>query len=141
MFHPGTSSEVMLDANQLAEFLISICETDTMKNVVAECLLMKKSDMESSTRDRHFMASNRAASSSTRRINILTRTSDFVEREETFEMGCESSELQDEEDSTFLDCMMDFVTKLEFPQKIVTFLLHLLPCKKYKVYFCVDCES
>jgi len=36
---------------------------------------------------------------------------------------------------TFLDFLMDFVTQFEFPQKIVTFLLHLLPDTEYKEAF------
>lgn len=119
----------MMDANQLAEFLMNVCETDTMKNVVAECLLMKKTDIEAVTKDRPI-ASRTSRMSSTR--NIHSRNSDLTEQEDSFAMECDDQELEDD-DKTYLECMMDFVTKLEFPQKIVTFLLHLLPCPQYKV--------
>jgi len=43
---------------------------------------------------------------------------------------------------TFLDFLMDFVTQFEFPQKIVTFLLHLLPSTAYKEAFTrVFCQN
>lgn len=119
----------MDDANELAEFLMSICETDTMKNVVAECLMMRISEVETSSKERQSASS----SSQTPRVNSRSSHTDLLRKEESFDSVSSIDTCDEELNQTYLDFMMDFVTKLEFPQKLITFLLHLLPCKKYKV--------
>lgn len=125
----GTNSDLMQDANELAEFLMSICETDTMKNVVAECLMMGISEVETSNKERQSAASSGLAS----RLNTRSSHSVSLGKEDSFDSVSSIDTCDEDLNQTYCDFMMDFVTKLEFPQKLITFLLHLLPCKKYKV--------
>ena len=48
-----------------------------------------------------------------------------------------ASDCCENESTSFLDLLLDIVIKLDFPEKLVTFLLQLLPNQEYKV--CTYC--
>lgn len=120
----------MNDAKVLVNFLVQLCDTNTMKTIAAESLMMKIMDVERTLRERR--TSYTASCTSSFRSPSLSSIG---------RMGSSSScssvmsadSMDDFANVTFLDFLMDFVTQFEFPEKIVTFLLHLLPNADYKV--------
>ena len=113
----------MQDSEALVEFLVHLCDTTTMKTVAAECLMMKIVDVDRNNRERKMSSSTSSSHSHVARKDSTASASSLF-----------SSDSADGDiDVTFLDFLMNFVTQFEFPQKIVTFLLHLLPSTEYKV--------
>ena len=121
----------MNDAKVLVNFLVQLCDTNTMKTIAAESLMMKIMDVERTLKERR--TSYTASCTSSFRSPSLSSIG---------RMGSSSScssvmsadSMDDFANVTFLDFLMDFVTQFEFPEKIVTFLLHLLPNSDYKVH-------
>ncbi|XP_048579140.1 E3 ubiquitin-protein ligase ubr3 isoform X3 [Nematostella vectensis] len=133
-----TNSPLMEDANGLSEFLITICDTDNMKNVMAECLMVEMRNVEPSNKLRPMSFNTTVSPQTSSRSSMMPKTQGTtITRKESSSSFSSSSSYDslDEDHRTYLNFMMDFVTKYEFPQRLVTFLLHLLPCKEYKESF------
>ena len=119
----------MSDAETLVNFLVQLCDTNTMKTVTAESLMMKILDVE-----RIFVKETRSSSTTSASFHSTTHSSiDRMDSSSSLSSGLSTDSVDDIVNRTFLDFLMDFVTQFEFPQKIVTFLLHLLPSAAYKV--------
>ena len=121
----------MNDAKVLVNFLVQLCDTNTMKTIAAESLMMKIMDVERTLKERRtsytasFPSSFRSPSlSSIGRMDSSSSCSSVMS----------ADSMDDFANVTFLDFLMDVVTQFEFPEKIVTFLLHLLPNADYKVH-------
>ena len=120
----------MSDAETLVNFLVQLCDTNTMKTVTAESLMMKILDVE-----RIFVKETRSSSTTSASFHSTTHSSiDRMDSSSSLSSGLSTDSVDDIVNRTFLDFLMDFVTQFEFPQKIVTFLLHLLPSAAYKVH-------
>ena len=118
----------MNDAEGLVNFLVQLCDTNTMKTIVAESLMTKIKDIERNFKERKLSST---ASSS---FHSLAQSSvDRMDSSSSFSSILSSDSMDELVNRTFLEFLMDFVTQFEFPQKIVTFLLHLLPNTEYKV--------
>ena len=119
----------MSDAEGLINFLVQLCDTNTMKNVTAESLMMKIVDVE-----RIFIKESRLSLTMSGSHHSTTRFSvNRMDSTDSFSSVLSCDSVDEIVNKTFLDFLMDFVTQFEFPQKIVTFLLHLLPSATYKV--------
>lgn len=120
----------MSDAETLVNFLVQLCDTNTMKTVTAESLMMKILDVE-----RIFVKETRSSSTTSASFHSTTHLSiDRMDSSSSLSSGLSTDSVDDIVNRTFLDFLMDFVTQFEFPQKIVTFLLHLLPSTAFKVH-------
>ena len=129
-FFSDLVAEDMSDAETLVNFLVQLCDTNTMKTVTAESLMMKVLDVE-----RIFVKETRSSSTTSGSFHSTTHSSvDRVDSSSSLSSGLSTDSVDDIVNRTFLDFLMDFVTQFEFPQKIVTFLLHLLPSTAYKVH-------
>ena len=119
----------MTDAEVLVNFLVQLCDTNTMKTIVAQSLMKRIVDIDTISTDRKPLSPSSVSSFST------PVPSPFERRGDTsfFSSVMSSDSCDDIINFTFLDFLMDFVAQFEFPQKIVTFLLHLLPNADYKV--------
>lgn len=123
-------SDDMTDAEGLVNFLVQLCDTNTMKTIVAQSLMKRIVEVDPIFTDRKPSSPTSVSSFSApvqsphERIGSASSSSSVV-----------SSDCCDDivNNVTFLDFLMDFVAQFEFPQKIVTFLLHLLPNSDYKV--------
>ena len=119
----------MSDAEGLFHFLVQLCDTNTMKNVTAESLIMKIVEVEGL-----FIKDSRLSLTMSRSHHGIGHSSvRRMDSSDSFSSFLSSDSVDDIVNKTFLDFLMDFVTQFEFPQKVVTFLLHFLPCAKYKV--------
>ena len=124
----------MSDAETLVNFLVQLCDTNTMKTVTAESLMMKILDVE-----RIFVKETRSSSTTSTSFHSATHSSiDRMDSSSSLSSGWSTDSVDDIYNRTFLDFLMDFVTQFEFPQKIVTFLLHLLPSAAYKVHIYIS---
>ncbi|XP_058960015.2 E3 ubiquitin-protein ligase ubr3 [Pocillopora verrucosa] len=133
-----TPSDDMSDAEGLFHFLVQLCDTNTMKNVTAESLIMKIVEVEGL-----FIKDSRLSLTTPRSHHGIGHSSVHrMDSSDSFSSFLSSDSVDDVVNKTFLDFLMDFVTQFEFPQKVVTFLLHFLPCAKYKEAFTrVFCEN
>ena len=128
-FFSDTPSDDMSDAEGLFHFLVQLCDTNTMKNVTAESLIMKIVEVEGL-----FIKDSRLSLTTSRSHHGIGHSSVHrMDSSDSFSSFLSSDSVDDVVNKTFLDFLMDFVTQFEFPQKVVTFLLHFLPCAKYKV--------
>lgn len=119
----------MSDAETLVNFLVQLCDTNTMKTVTAESLMMKILDVE-----RILVKETRSSSTTSTSFHNTTHLSiDRMDSSSSLSSCLSTDSVDDIVNITFLDFLMDFVIQFEFPQKIVTFLLHLLPSTAYKV--------
>ena len=121
-------SDDMSDAEILVNFLVQLCDTNTMKTIAAETLMMKIVDVERTFKERKL--SSTASSSFQSSVHSSV---DRMDSSSSFSSVLSSDSMDEVFNRTFLEFLMDFVTQFEFPQKIVTFLLHLLPNTEYKV--------
>ena len=122
----------MSDAEALVNFLVQLCDTNTMKTVTAESLMMKILDVEKIFNRKE----TKSPSSTSASFHSTTHSSiDRVDSSSSLSSNLSCDSVEDVVNRTFLDFLMDFVTQFEFPQKIVTFLLHLLPNAEYKVLY------
>ena len=120
----------MSDAETLVNFLVQLCDTNTMKTVTADSLMMKILDVE-----RIFVKETRSSSTTSASFYSTTHSSiDRMDSSSSLSSGLSTDSVDDIVNRTFLDFLMGFVTQFEFPQKIVTFLLHLLPSAAFKVH-------
>ena len=122
------------DANSIVDYFMHLCELETVRNLISEVLLMRMSDFETA----QDILIGQRTSSSTPAVDKQTLTEQVrMHSSQSSMSSLNSLELLDEESlhRTFLEFFMSFVTKYEFPQKIVTFLLHLLPKAEYKDAF------
>ncbi|XP_029192377.2 E3 ubiquitin-protein ligase ubr3-like [Acropora millepora] len=127
-------SDGMTDAEVLVNFLVQLSDTNTMKTIVAQSLMKRIVDIDTISSDRKPLSS----SFSTPVLSPFERRGDTS----FFSCGMSSDSFDDIVNFTFLDFLMDFVAQFEFPQKIVTFLLHLLPNADYKEAFTrVFCQN
>lgn len=122
-------SDGMTDAEVLVNFLVQLSDTNTMKTIVAQSLMKRIVDIDTISSDRKPLSSSSVSSFSTPVLSPFERRGDTS----FFSCGMSSDSFDDIVNFTFLDFLMDFVAQFEFPQKIVTFLLHLLPNADYKV--------
>ena len=118
----------MSDAEVLVNFLVQLCDTNTMKTIVAESLMTKIVDIE-----RNFNERKPSSTASSSFHSLAHLSEDRMNSASSFSSVLSSDSMDELVNRTFLDFLMDFVTQFEFPQKIVTFLLHLLPNTEYKV--------
>jgi len=131
-------SDGMTDAEVLVNFLVQLCDTNTMKTIVAQSLMKRIVDIDTISTDRKPLSSSSVSSFSTPVLSPFERRGDT----NFFSSGMSSDSFDDIVNFTFLDFLMDFVAQFEFPQKIVTFLLHLLPNADYKEAFTrVFCQN
>lgn len=121
----------MNDAKVLVNFLVQLCDTNTMKTIAAESLMMKIMDVERTLKERR--TSYTASCTSSFRSPSLSSIG-RMDSSNSCSSVMSSDSMDDIANVTFLDFLMDFVTQFEFPEKIVTFLLHLLPNADYKVH-------
>ena len=129
IFFSDLVAEDMSDAETLVNFLVQLCDTNTMKTVTAESLMMKILDVE-----RILVKETRSSSTTSPSFHSTTHLSiDRMDSSSSLSSCLSTDSVDDIVNRTFLDFLMDFVTQFEFPQKIVTFLLHLLPSATYKV--------
>ncbi|XP_078377169.1 E3 ubiquitin-protein ligase ubr3-like isoform X1 [Oculina patagonica] len=128
----------MSDAEALVNFLVQLCDTNTMKTITAESLMLKILDVE-----RIFSKETRSPSTASASFHSSTHSSvDRMDSSSSLSTNCSFESVEDVVHRMFLDFLMDFVTQFEFPQKIVTFLLHLLPNAEYKEAFTrVFCQN
>ena len=119
----------MSDAEVLVNFLVQLCDTNTMKTIAAESLMMKIIDVERTFKERRLSSTASSSLQSTTHPSV-----DRMDSSSSFSSVLSSDSMDEIVNRTFLDFLMDFVTQFEFPQKIVTFLLHLLPDTEYKVH-------
>ena len=110
-------------------FLVQLCDTNTMKTIAAESLMMKIIDVERTFKERRLSSTASSSLQSTTHPSV-----DRMDSSSSFSSVLSSDSMDEIVNRTFLDFLMDFVTQFEFPQKIVTFLLHLLPNTEYKVH-------
>ena len=112
---------------------MQLCEIETVRNLVSEILLMRMSDVESA----QDKAQKMTLPSLLFGKQTLSQQISSESSSHSLISSSSSAELLDEDSPhrTFLEFFMSFVTKYEFPQKIVTFLLHLLPKVEYKEAF------
>lgn len=120
----------MNDAKVLVNFLVQLCDTNTMKTIAAESLMMKIMDVERTLKERR--TSYTASCTSSFRSPSLSSIG-RMDSSNSCSSVMSADSMDDFANVTFLDFLMDFVTQFEFPEKIVTFLLHLLPNADYKV--------
>ncbi|XP_015779823.1 PREDICTED: E3 ubiquitin-protein ligase UBR3-like [Acropora digitifera] len=131
-------SDGMTDAEVLVNFLVQLSDTNTMKTIVAQSLMKRIVDIDTISSDRKPLSSSSVSSFSTPVLSPFERRGDTS----FFSSGMSSDSFDDIVNFTFLDFLMDFVAQFEFPQKIVTFLLHLLPNADYKEAFTrVFCQN
>jgi len=124
-------SDDMNDAKVLVNFVVQLCDTNTMKTIAAESLMMKIMDVERTLKERR--TSYTASCTSSFRSPSLSSIGRMGSSNSCSSVMSVDS-MDDIANVTFLDFLMDFVTQFEFPEKIVTFLLHLLPNADYKVH-------
>ena len=122
-------SDDMSDAEVLVNFLVQLCDTNTMKTIVAETLMKRIVDVEATFTDRKLSSPSSVSLNGSRQWSFDRRDS-----ASSFSSLFSSDSSDEVANITFLDFLMDFVAQFEFPQKIVTFLLHLLPNTEYKVH-------
>ena len=127
-FYLDPVSDDMSDAEVLVNFLVQLCDTNTMKTIVAESLMTKIVDIE-----RNFNERKPSSTASSSFHSLAHLSEDRMNSASSFSSVLSSDSMDELVNRTFLDFLMDFVTQFEFPQKIVTFLLHLLPNTEYKV--------
>ena len=117
----------------MVEFLHKLCDTNTIRNVASDSMMMKIAEVEKHYKDRRHSVASSTSTSSTQTCMVhqgVEINYGFTPR--TGACSCDSADSEAAE-LTYLEFLMDFVTQYEFPQKIVTFLLHLLPSLPYKV--------
>ncbi|XP_068671556.1 E3 ubiquitin-protein ligase ubr3-like isoform X2 [Montipora foliosa] len=130
-------SDDMSDAEVLVNFLVQLCDTNTMKTIVAETLMRRIVDVEATFTDRKLSSPSSVSLNGSRQWSFDRRDS-----ASSFSSLFSSDSSDEVANITFLDFLMDFVAQFEFPQKIVTFLLHLLPNTEYKEAFTrVFCQN
>ena len=116
------------DAEVLVDFLYHLCETTAIRSVAASCLMKQISEAEKHYRNRKQSTPVKCCPSQS--TPHVCSQEDRQQSESPLSLA---STVSKDEEKTYLDFLMDFVTQNEFPEKIVTFMLHLLPSVSYKV--------
>ena len=106
------------DIDEIVDFLLELCEREVLRGItcdfmVEECFSVSQSNQE------------------LRRVNNELSSSSFQPLcSYDCDRDCCAHEMK-----SFMDILLDIVIKLDFPEKLVTFLLQLLPHQEYKVCF------
>ena len=111
------------------DFLQELGEGEVLRRIVCDVIVQECLDVGTSSQELRRADSEQSSSSSFQFLSASwsnDSVSDCCEREST----------------SYLDLLLDLIIKLDFPEKLVTFLLQLLPDQEYKVLFttsmCVD---
>ena len=113
------------DVDEIVDFLQELGEGEVLRSIVCDVIVQECLDVNQSSQELRCVNSDQSSSS----FQFLSATwsSDKVN-------GC-----GERESTSFLDLLLDLVIKLDFPEKLVTFLLQLLPDQEYKVCMTQPC--
>ena len=107
------------DIDEIMGFLLELCEGEVLRSIICDAVVQECLDVSQSGQELRRVDSEPSSSS----FHFLSTV-----------CSCDgASDCYEHETTSFLDLLLDVVIKLDFPEKMVTFLLQLLPDQEYKV--------
>ena len=100
-------------------FLQELCEGEVLRSIICDAIVQECLDVGPSSQELRRVDSVKSCSS----FHFLSAVCSYDS----------ASDCCEHETVSFLDLLLDVVIKLDFPEKVVTFLLQLLPDQEYKV--------
>ena len=107
------------DVDEIVDFLQELCEGEVLRSVICDAMVQECFDVSQSDQELRRVDSEQSCSS----FHFLSAICSYDSASNCYER----------ESASFLDLLLDIVIKLDFPEKLVTFLLQLLPNQEYKV--------
>ena len=111
--------------DEIMDFLQELAEGEVLRSIVCDVIVQDCLDVSQSSQE--LRCANSGQSSSSFQFLLATWSSDSV------------SSCSENKSTSFLDLLLDLVIKLYFPEKLVTFLLQLMPDQEYKVCMTQPC--
>ena len=109
------------DIDEIMGFLLELCEGEVLRSIICDAVVQECLDVSQSGQELRRVDSEPSSSS----FHFLSAV-----------CSCDgASDCYEHETTSFLDLLLDVVIKLDFPEKMVTFLLQLLPDQEYKVQY------
>ena len=113
------------DVDEIVDFLQEISEGEILRSVVCDVIVQDCFDVSQSSEELRCV--NSGQSSSFFQFLWAMWSNDSV------------SSCSERKSSSFLDLLLDLLIKMHFPEKLVSFLLRLLPDQEYKVCMTQPC--
>ena len=113
------------NVNEIVDFLQELGEGEVLRSIVSDAIVQDCLDVSLSSQELRCVKSGQSSSSF--KFPSTTWSNDSV------------SSCSEHKSTSFLDVLLDLVIKLDFPEKLVTFLLQLLPDPEYKVCMTQPC--
>ena len=113
------------DVDEIVDFLRELAEGEVLRSIVCDVIVQDCLDVSQSSQE--LRCANSGQSSSSFQSLLATWSNDSV------------SNCSEHKSTSFLDLLLDLVIKLHFPEKLVNFLLQLLPDQEYKVCMTQPC--
>lgn len=110
------------EIDEIVDFLQELCKGEVLRNILCDVIVQECCDVGQSSQELHGRHVSEESCSSFHVLSAIC--SDESE-----------NDYCGQESESFLDLLLDIVIKLDFPEKLVTFLLQLLPNQKYKVEY------
>lgn len=108
------------DIDKILQFLQELCKGEVLRSVICDVIVQQCQDLTQSNADITYVDSETSLCQSPQDCTTTVCYQDYVN-------CCEK------EPVNYLELLLDIVIKLDFPEKLVTFLLQLLPNQQYKV--------
>ena len=105
------------------DFLQELGEGEVLRRIVCDVIVQECLDVGTSSQELRRASDSEQSSSSSFQFLSASWSNDSV------------SDCCERESTSYLDLLLDLIIKLDFPEKLVTFLLQLLPDQEYKVLF------
>ena len=113
------------DVNEIVDFLQELGEGEVLRSIVCDVIVQDCLDVSQSSQELRCV--NSGQSSSSFQFLSAAWSNDWV------------SSCSERKSTSFLDMLLDLLIKLDFPKKLVTFLLQLLQDEEYKVCMTQPC--
>ena len=113
------------DVDEVVDFLQELAEGEILRSIVCDVIVQDCLDVSQSSQE--LRCANSGQSSSSFQFLSATWSNDSV------------SSCSEKKSTSFLDLLLDLVIKLHFPEKLVTFLVQLMPDQEYKVCMTQPC--
>ena len=113
------------NVDEIVDFLQELGEGEVLRSIVCDVIVQDCLDVSQSSQELRCV--NSGQSSSSFQFLSATWSNDSV------------SSCSERKSTSFLDMLLDLVIKLDFPKKVATFLLQLLPDQEYKVCMTQPC--
>lgn len=108
------------DIDKIVQFLQELCQGEVIRSVICDVIVQECQDLTQSNADIRYVDSE---------TSLCQSPQDFA----TAICYEEHVDCCEKEPINYLELLLDIVIKLDFPEKLVTFLLQLLPNQQYKV--------